>query len=400
MKGLLAAALALASIALLFGVSGAVPLTWDEAFNFLHVSSRGPVAAFTTYEAPNNHVLFSALQALLPAAWIAHWPPVLRLWNVLVAAGVGALLAFALRGQRFAPLLAVLLALCAPVSALYLVVARGYLLGTLCLLGALALRDRPGRAGLLAGLSLACVPTFLLALPGLALALRAGRLRAALACGAVALVSYAGIFRQVLRQRELWGSTPQRFLESFFGQQWPSLLLLAVALALAAPQLRHAPRHAVALISSGAGFLLLAPLLAFLGILDAPYARNALFAPLFLWLGALLGTTGRARTAVAGCLALSAALVAAGLLSGLRDPNRIPFLRELTPTPLQRSLGLPFDALAVPDASLPLGQLYARGKPVLPLRETPRACGAGAIEPEPLQEAVLLGGGAPLRLCY
>src|SRR5712691_6080337 len=153
-------ALVLGAVAAAAGLTGAVPMTWDEGYTFLRISSHGLAAAFTTYPMPNNHVLFSGFESLLPAQWIAHWPPLLRTFNVAFAAAMGA----ALGTVVSSPLLAILLGLCAPIFTLYLLLARGYLIGTIFLLGAIVQADRarPLRAGLLAGLAVACVPTFAL----------------------------------------------------------------------------------------------------------------------------------------------------------------------------------------------------------------------------------------------
>ncbi len=396
-------ALVLGAVAAAAGLTGAVPMTWDEGYTFLRISSHGLAAAFTTYPMPNNHVLFSGLEALLPAQWIAHWPPLLRTFNVAFAAAMGA----ALGTVVSSPLLAILLGLCAPIFTLYLVLARGYLIGTIFLLGAIVQADRarPLRAGLLAGLAVACVPTFALALAGGSIALKSGRLRAAAVFAAVVAATYFAIAGEVFRQRSLWGTRPGLFLPGLIGfghgpGQIVSMALLGIAAILVAMQRPPAQSLGLALLASAAGFVALVVVLGPLGLLDEPYPRNALFVPLFGWLGLLLLAQGRTRTAVAGLLGASAALGAVLLALAFRpgaDPNRYPYLRSLTPSPLQRSLSLDFDSMA---GDSMLAGLYARHKPIRPLETIPSVCFAGSIRPEPAQTVVLYRDGAPLLLCY
>ncbi len=82
---------------------GHVPLTYDEAFNFTDVASRGVGYVISHYPNPNNHVAFTALQAIsLPATLVETWPPLLRIPNLLVGAALLALLVS--HSARFWPL--------------------------------------------------------------------------------------------------------------------------------------------------------------------------------------------------------------------------------------------------------------------------------------------------------
>jgi hypothetical protein len=75
-------------------LAGSVPLTYDEAYNFTDLSSAGVGYVLTHYPNPNNHVAFTALQALLlPAGTVRGWPLLLRLPNLIVATALLGLLA-------------------------------------------------------------------------------------------------------------------------------------------------------------------------------------------------------------------------------------------------------------------------------------------------------------------
>jgi hypothetical protein len=84
------------------------------------------------------------------------------------------------------------------------------------------------------------------------------------------------------------------------------------------------------------------------------------------------------------------------------DPNRYPYLRTLTPTPLQRAIGQQADALSGEAAAAPLLELYSRalGAPRVAPGPLPAACALGTVRPEPPQAVVLHRGSAALLLCY
>jgi hypothetical protein len=373
------------------GLFTLVPMTWDESWNFLHVSSQGVRAAFTSYEQPNNHVLFTALQAALPADWVRRAPGLLRLPNVLIACAMAALLVRYLHSSR----LAILVLFCSPLFTLYLCVARGYLLGTLFLLGAVAAAERPVLAGILAGLSAGCVPTFGFALPGAALALPRGRFRAAVAAGLVVIATDGFILGKMAHQRQLWGLEWHYFLRSTFLPAWPAHLCLGLALLLL---IKERPRgRALGLLGACASTFVVITVLTMFNVADPPYPRNLLFVPLFLWLAVLQAS--RARPAAVVLLCLAAAFEVRWLVQSVRpggDPNLHPYLRELTPTPLSRAED--FDALSCAFQATPVCELYARGRPVHELTVVPPTCAAGSIRPPPT-ETVVLEPHARL-LCY
>jgi hypothetical protein len=187
-------------------------MTADEAHNWVELSRRGVYYVTYHYPAPNNHVLFSALQALLPGALVRSDPLNLRLINIAVAIALVTLMFHWLVREGVAwPVALVGLLLGGPLTVLYLGVARGYLLGTLlAFLGLHLLAVERRRtvaafgAGVLLALSVYTVPTFALGMLGVVILLFWHRRWVdAVAFGGtaavLALILYMPILHQVLR---------------------------------------------------------------------------------------------------------------------------------------------------------------------------------------------------------
>ena len=383
--------MAVAAAIAALGLLAIVPLTWDEATNFLLF--HGVRTAFGTAQEPNYHWLFSMLQALIPARAIWAHPAMLRVLNAPIAVALAVALYKMLQSSPRPALLATLLLFCSPLFTLYLCVARGYLLGTLLLLCALLLRERPWIAGLLAGLSCACVPSFVLALPGALLALsKRDALKAAIA-GAAVIVPASLAARGSLAATQRFGLIWPAFVHALLVPAWPAHLCLGLALLFL---LRDRPRGlALGLLAACASALLAIAVLAFFELSTPPYPRNLLFVPLFGWLGVLIVT--RARPAVVGLLGVSAAIEVAFLVFALRpggDPNALPYLRELTPAPMVHGS---FESLECDFPIAPQCKLYAHGRPVRALTAAPRDCSSGSFNAP--SQTIVLQPGARLA-CY
>jgi len=418
---------------------GHVPLTYDEAWNFTDVASHGVVYVISHYPNPNNHVAFTALQAIsLPATLVETWPPLLRIPNLLVGAALLALLVRVL-GQGTGPVTATLIALCALLSAplftTYLLLARGYLLGTLLLLASLVWaaegRSLGGTVVLLA-LATWTVPTFGYAVPGaLAGAALCGRdLRraavavslAGLACLALVLLLYAPVLPAMLAQRQSWrgAALPGRFSLGLLGRlaNVPStatgvgVLLLAMGGAVLARRRpdRFRDRLLLLTFAAGASFLLVAETLTALGLAGTPFWRNILFAPLFLALALGLALPALPR----GGQVLIWALLVSNAALGVRDlgtsfvtgsPAEYRALRALGPTGIERALeaGAPFFNVRCDRLAEAVCQAYAAHLPGLsfgPAESGSLPCLAGgAPPPDGLGIAVSTGGGRR-QLCY
>lgn len=188
-----------------------LPLTYDEARNWLAFAQHGVHYVTHNYLVANNHVLFTALQSLLPASVVSRDPLNLRLINIAVAIVLVNLMFRWLVREGVPWLVSIAgLLLSGPITVLYLGVARGYLLGTLlAFLGMHLLAARPRRppaavgAGVLFALAVYTVPTFALGMPGVgALLLWRRRGMDAFVWGStaavLALLLYLPIIHQVL----------------------------------------------------------------------------------------------------------------------------------------------------------------------------------------------------------
>ena len=416
-----------------------MPLTYDEAWNFTDVASHGVAYVISHYPNPNNHVAFTALQAVsLPAALVETWPPLLRIPNLLVGAALLTLLARVL-GRSRGPATATLLALCAllaaPLFTTYLLVARGYLLGTLLLLASLVWaaegRSLGGTVVLLA-LATWTVPTFGYAVPGaLAGAALCGRepRRAAVAVAlaglaylALVLLLYAPVLPTMLAQRQSWRGTalPGRFSLGIVGRlaNVPSTaagvgaLVLATGAALVARRRpdRFRERLLRLALAAGTSFLLVAETLTALGLAGTPFWRNMLFAPLFvaLALGLALPALPRGGQVLAWALLLSNAAL------GVRDlgrsfvtgsPAEYRGLRALAPTGIERALraGTPFVNVRCDRLAEAVCHAYAAhlaGLSFGPAEADSLPCFAGGSPPPDGLGIAVSAEGGRRQLCY
>lgn len=193
-------------------LSRTLPLTYDEARNWLAFSSRGVHYVTHNYLVANNHVLYTSLISFLPAADVRADPLNLRLLNIVVAIVLVDLMFVWLVREGVPWLVGIAaLLLSGPVTVIYFGVARGYLLGTLLtFLGIQLLAVRRHRtpasigAGVLFALAIYTVPTFALGMVGIGiLLLWQRRLVDTVLWGATAVVIavllYLPILHQVLR---------------------------------------------------------------------------------------------------------------------------------------------------------------------------------------------------------
>jgi hypothetical protein len=420
---LLAAVAGLAWLAL----SGRVPLTYDEAWNFLFLSRSGPLYALTHYPAPNNHVLFTVLQAVfLPEALVVGSPLTLRLVNVVVLLSLSLVLWRLLRTRAsfhsfHAAALSIALLVCSPLIATYCLVARGYLLGTLLLLLACVASVEEGhaaRSGLLAALSAMVVPTFAWAVPGLLLWQLLGsrhhpgwweRLRRPLitfAWFAIPTIVFYARFASALRhfgKATAWPTyTVQVYLRSLLaelgnGNALAGAVVCGVVLAMIVAGLRRptetpatagAPGLAGALLCAVASFLvnsLVNPLVSGSG--PTPQ-RNALFLPLFLWLAWLVVAPARPwmRRTAAALVFLFASLTLARMTTAflVTTPLEFPLFTDLSPTPIERAHlqgRRDLQLIVYEENAYAVALLYGEvlGVPTKSARIVQRACSTGSF---------------------
>lgn len=220
---------------------GHVGLSYDEALNYGTSSVHGIVYSLTHYREPNNHLLITSLNALIPKEWVSAWPPLMRLWLpgwiILFVYAIWSILHHHLNMPKPVALLAALaLPLSTTTMGMYLLWVRGYLPGTaMLLMGIASLAEAGRREGWLVpvpgsapghrwrsliwfSLSAWCVPSFLLpaclaiALTVLYLILaRGGRFAASYAVLLPALllivmVLYGGVLTQLPAASRGWTS--------------------------------------------------------------------------------------------------------------------------------------------------------------------------------------------------
>jgi len=443
-------------------LSASVPLTYDEAWNTLHVARLGVAHVLSNYQQPNNHILFSLLQSSLGQSIVTLWPPALRLWNVVVGWLLIATLGKCLKcssslGPWSVVGLSACLLLCSPLVTTYLFVARGYLLGTwLLLLAAMGIaRGRAVASGICVGLATATLPTFAYALPGLAWVIvlparpssahrstvrstqssRTGAaLRLAAGFGMAAAPFYAFAFRQVLAQRHGWtapslGGYSLGVLTTLGCTQVTSILLLGLLACftiLGARSDRSVPEPLDrALIAAALSFVLMVAVGSIAGLAWPPFLRNGLFVPLFLWLALLLRgeragpmakTTVRVSAVLNGVLGLG--LFANAFLLPASDPDRFREFASLSPTPAQGLIALHRDhrleGIEAAWAATPVAELYAQTL-AIPLAETespppnlgqgaaappPPICAVGAHPPADAARIWAVSEGRRLQLCF
>lgn len=400
--------LLVAAIAVL-ALAGLLPLTYDEAWNYLNLSAHGVRPVLGSYPVPNNHVLFTALQALLLNGLPNWWPPLLRLPNLLyLGALLGVTAAILERGghaRSVAVWLAVAVIFAAPIPALYAFVARGYLLGLLFVALAVlaAMEERLFRAALLMALAAWCVPTFAYWWPAFALLPLAGqgirRLRAwktatlssALFGGLVA-AAYYPLRSEVKRFAQFpfadLPDTPGQLLAEvahntlYLHALLPRaaavvLFLLAWALLVAgwrADRMEGPRRRLLFLALAGVVSGLAVPTATWAaGASRLPFTRNMIVIPFLVTLGLALlpeplrripGERGRdaASLFLAANALLGAAWLASACLGG--DPNRLPGYRNLSGTPIERAIfrGVPLERaeLRITFLDEPVVQAYLR----------------------------------------
>lgn len=344
-----------------------LPMTYDEAHNWLMFATAGIGHITHTYPVPDNQVLFTVLQSFLPASWVWHDPLTLRLVNIVIAIVLVNLMYYWLVQARVPRAVALAgLLLTGPTAVLYFGVARGYLLGTtLAFVGIHILAGRQRRsvvavasAGVLFALAVYTVPTFAFGMVGIAVVLSwYRRLRDVLVWGVtavvVAVVLYSPILHQLLSlSRATFEDLPPQAPGAYslgmlraslyltaFGRNVMVLVAAGVVLALAvgfwcAPALfgrsiaavparaasRDGPggpvaRHATVFQLVGAyalGYVVVVLLLDVVHRIHAPYYRNSIFVGFALVLLLLRGM----RSSSGWWRRVAAAAVVVNLVAG------------------------------------------------------------------------------------
>ncbi len=346
---------AVASVGLLitWQMSLSWPHNYDEGFNYFFFGQRGFRFTVDNYTYPNNHILFSLLQATIPRSLVDAEPLVLRIPNIFISAGLLVVLTAEVRRRWSSVPLAVALVLAGPWSIIFFPVARGYQLGALLVAVSLLVVSRypddswtPAVAAIVMALAAWTVPTFAFGAPVLT-ALWAVRRR----WGAAAIYSSMFVFLAFLMYLpvldELFSEGASgrnetlpftRFArdvtgELFFLPDWAALVLVGLALwalveagrRLVARTDDDRDRWSGLLLGYPAMFLLVAELLPRFSDVTSPFFRNATFASLFLPAGIWLSSVWSrpiVKILLIGLLAWNSVL-GFNLYRGVTDGSRI-----------------------------------------------------------------------------
>jgi len=436
-----------------------VPLTYDEAWNFSNIVANGSRWIATNYPYPNNHVLFSLAQSLFLQHQVieAFWPPLLRLVNVALGLTLLILCNFFLKrlnvSHKARAAIILILVFGAPIYTTYFFVARGYLLACLLLLMSLASLHLGKKlpSMLLLALSIYAIPTFLFALPGIAVFIFLSRdieprsslirhlIRTVCFFGGTLILTglfYSPIWKEVFLKRHNFSgaSSPTDFsiklttAISSFGGLGSHIVVIALlilfwltcfVIASADRKIVAEPSYRFALLCSiTAVFAYLTCLAAILFIgINIPFLRSLCFIPLLFQLSLGLLIEGIIKIKSPKSL-LPPSLAALYSLQGLvgvfliiscfflKSPLDYPNFMELTPSPLERcihsGISLSDQELIAVEWNQPVLSLYGRplGYSVSYIKENlPRySCICGDTPPPPHQRIAIKDGGS--LLCY
>lgn len=307
------AAIAAAGLLITWQMSVSWPHNYDEGFNYFFFGQRGFRFTVDNYTYPNNHILFSLIQAAIPRSLVDAEPLALRIPNLFISTGLLVVLTAQARRRWTGLPMAVALVLAGPWSIIFFPVARGYQLGALLVAIALLITARwadaawtPLVAALLMALAAWTVPTFAFGAPVLSIwwAMRR-QWRPAAVYSSVFVVLAFLLYLPVLDQ--LFGETTSgrnetlsltRFArdltrELFFLPDWAALIIVG----LGGWALFEAGRRQLArtedtgsrwsflLLGYPLVFVLVAELLPRVTDVSTPFFRNAAFASLFIPVG-------------------------------------------------------------------------------------------------------------------
>ena len=447
-------ALLVVAVVSYISLTGIVPLTYDEAANYQIFSSRGYAFVLTNYSLPNNHVFFTLLQSLLPGSMVDAAPRCLRIINAITSAALIIVISRVMQRAidtsgvvptKFRALLGTAASICvlfaSPLFIIYLFIARGYLLGSVILFGSSLLaikatRFAPHVLGVGVALAAWCVPTFAFAAPGMALAIFftekgsvASRFAKTILSGVVSSavlgLVYLPIIEQMREQSDKWtkplpfgGFTWSHFeLATSLASSWAGALLLmitlmAVAVGLYSKGATSLLRLALAMTAAALSFYLVAEVLNAAGLCPAPFLRNALFIPPFIWTAlfiAALALASKPLKAVVFAILISNAGINisafySSFISG--DPNSFPTFSIQSATPFERawkSLATPEDQIYCGGNAIPVCQAYGPlvARHVTFVKEIPKLpCLQGQWPPSDETGVLVLRGDKAFRLCF
>lgn len=214
-----------------------IPISYDEAWNWTYIASNGPWYALTNYPAANNHVFFTFLQSFItPRFLLWYFPEISRLLNVILGISlvvvIWVVFGRLLKNKSIWLLLgiSVVCFFVSPLTTLFFIVARGYLLATFllfCGIYVISQKKYFTASGffILAGWTILTY-TYTLPLIYTATFFYAKKIErkkvifSALIIPVVLLVCYYSILSAVLIQGKIW---PTGTLQNFLYMTWQSI---------------------------------------------------------------------------------------------------------------------------------------------------------------------------------
>jgi len=301
----------LCTISIIFPI---IPVSYDEAWNYTNISSKGPLFSITNFPFANNHVFFTFLQSFtVPQKLLWYFPEATRLLNVFVGTAFAMLLygiVCQFLKKKSLMWFIISAASCffmSPLVTPYFIVARGYMLGMvlmLCGIYCVSL-TRMIAASLFFILSGWTVVTYIYCLPVMFISLvvisKKNDWKKILACafltGIGLYICYKPILLLVLSQGILWTSAS---FEIFLLRTWRSLsylsfltygdvgaVIFSIAYGISLLQCVRGQspkklRYMVILLTSAiASYLIMVGVLSFFHLANPPYERAGIFIPLF-----------------------------------------------------------------------------------------------------------------------
>lgn len=296
-------------------ISPAFAMTIDEAWNFMFISRFGFLYALTHYPAANNHIVFTALQALIvPPNILWSYPYFLRITNVFAGTALFMLLYFFLctflskKSFLWSMVIFVTFFFISPTVTTYFIVARGYILGIVFLLSGIYVLTsrRYVPAAVLFILSGWTIPTYIYTLPliyfgSLVFGRRDDRnavMYAAVGTILGLLLCYVPVIRSVLAQTNAVGnlSLPQYITETrlfltnysyspygnIFNMVYIAIYIISLAVIFRARVPAKFKLFILSLTSSIASYLGCIIVLSITHVARPPYLRNGIFIPIFI----------------------------------------------------------------------------------------------------------------------
>lgn len=298
-----------------------IPISYDEAWNYTNISSKGPLFSITNFPFANNHVFFTFLQSfIVPKQLLWYFPEATRLLNVFVSALFIALLYTIFRQYwKKASFVwfvaaAVICFFVSPLVTPFFIVARGYMLGMVLLLfgiRCLSLRYMIA-ASVFFILSGWTVVTYIYCLPVIFISMMIISKKddwkkifiSVFFTGIGLYICYKPILLLVLSQGTAWASNS---LSAFFFTTWRSLSYLSFLpygdiwagifsfvygmsiMGCIRGQLPRTLRYFIVLLTSAiVSYLFVVGVLSLFGIANPPYERAGMFIPLFVCITILI----------------------------------------------------------------------------------------------------------------